>query len=434
VARPALLLVLAALAGCGGDSTSPPPDGPPFQLSDFSSPQSCQPCHPTHYAEWSASMHAYSFKDPLFFSGHFAEQERTGGELGQFCIGCHSPIGTLTGTTPNGLFDPKSMPEIVQHGISCDICHSMTASSGGATEKGVPLHLSPGNVKYGPLPSRDNGPGVHRSEQNLGLYTSSNHCRACHNLTVRGIPLERTFDEWEDSIYASFSQCQNCHMPTYTGQAAVGGPVHEGIHRHWFTGVDIAFTDFPDTSASRQRVADLLRDSAAFSVTAPASIAPGETLDVTVHVTNDRTGHSLPSGTTFSRQMWVSIAAFTGPDTLFRSGNLDSNGDLRDEHSEVDPGGDPDLFNFGAKLLGGDDVTVFSATGIEENLLAVNETRTKHYAVPVPAGHTGAIALEVRLLFRPFPPYKARSEGELDVASRIPIFEMAADTRSIAVR
>jgi Cytochrome c554 and c-prime len=429
--------MLAALTGCGGDSTSPPPDGPPFQLSDFASPGTCQGCHPTHYAEWSASMHAYSFKDPLFFSGHFAEQERTGGELGQFCIGCHSPIGTLTGTTPDGRFDPQSMPEIVQHGISCDICHSITASTGGATEKGVPLHLSPGNVKYGPLPSRDNGPGVHRSEQNLQLYTNSNHCRACHNLTVRGIPMERTFDEWEESIYASRGDghCQNCHMPAYTGQAAVGGPIHElGVHRHWFTGVDIAFTDFPDTSASRQRVADLLRDSASLGVTAPAVAAPGETLDVTVTITNDRTGHSLPSGTSFSRQMWVSITAFSGPDTLYRSGHLDANGDLRDEHSEIDPGGDPDLFHFGAKLLGGDDVTVFSATGIEENLIPATRSRTKRFEVPVPMNQPSGFTLEVRLLFRPFPPYKARAEGELEVAARIPIFEMASDTRSIAVQ
>ncbi len=381
-------------------------------------------------------MHAYSFKDPLFFSGHFAEQERTGGALGQFCIGCHSPIGTLTGTTPDGPFDPKSMPEIVQHGISCDVCHSITASTAGATENGVPLHLSPGNVKFGPLPSRDNGPGVHRSEQKLQLYANSNHCRACHNLTVRGIPMERTFDEWEDSIYSQRGDghCQDCHMPEYIGRAAVGLPDTTLLHRHWFTGVDIAFTDFPDTSASRQRVADLLRDSAAFGVTAAPSIAPGETLAVTVRITNDRTGHSLPSGTSFSRQMWVSIAAYTGPDTLYRSGHLDANGDLRDENSEIDPGGDPDLLKFGAKLLGGDDVTVFSATGIEENLLVVNETRTKRYAVPIPESHVGAIALDVRLLFRPFPPYKARAEGELEVAARIPIFEMASDTRSIAVR
>ena len=208
----------------------------------------------------------------------------------------------------------------------------------------------------------------------------------------------------------------------------------DGVHRHLFTGVDIAFTDFPDTAASRQRVEELLRDSASFGVVAAPSITPGETLAVDVSVTNDRTGHSLPSGTSFSRQMWVSITAFSGTDTLYRSGHLDAIGDLRDEHSTLDPNGDPDLFAFGAKLLGGDDVTVFSATGIEESLLIVNETRTERYEIPVPATHADPIALEVRLLFRPFPPYKARAEGENDVAARIPIFEMASDTRSIAVR
>jgi hypothetical protein len=422
--------------GCGGESTEPPPDGPPFQLTDFSSPETCQSCHPNHYAEWQASMHAYAFKDPLFFSGHFAELERSGGASAQFCIGCHSPIGTLTGTTPDTKFDPESMPEIVQHGISCDVCHLMTeAPSGTATEHGVPLTLQPGDTKFGPLPANDNGPGVHRTEQRH-FYENSTHCRSCHNLTVRGIDMERTFDEWEDSIYASRGDghCQNCHMPTYSGQAAVGGPQRPVLHRHWFAGVDLAFTDFPDTAASRVRAAELLENSATLDMAAPTAAAPGETLSVTVGVTNDRTGHALPSGTSFSRQMWVEITATNGAETLYRSGQLDANQDLLDEHSEIAPNGDPDLLLFSSELLGGDDVSVFSATGIVENLLDPFERQERTYRVPVPATAVGSVEIAVRLRFRPFPPYKARAQGHTDLVDQIPIFEMAADSRSVPLR
>jgi hypothetical protein len=437
---PALLL----LGGCGGDSTEPPPPGPPFQLTDFSSPESCQGCHPNHYAEWQASMHAYSFKDPLFFAGNFAELERSGSDLGQFCIGCHSPVGSLTGTTPSTKFDPESMPEIVQHGISCDVCHLMNSPpAGGATEAGVPLPLSPGDVKYGPLPTRDNGPGVHRSQQRA-FFGLSTHCRSCHNLTMRGIEMERTFDEWEESTFASRgdSHCQNCHMPVYSGQAAVGGPLRAELHRHWFAGVDLAFTNFPDTAASRQRAAELLDGAAMLDVTAPITAAPGDTFAVTVGVTNDclgcpieeQTGHSLPSGTSFSRQMWVEIIATSGSEVLYRSGQLDANQDLLDAHSEIAPNGDPDLLLFTSELLGGDDVSVFSATGIRESLLEVGERQARTYQVPVPATVTGAVDVAVRLRFRSFPPYKARAQGEGDLVPQIPIFEVAADSRTVLLQ
>jgi hypothetical protein len=367
---------------------------------------------------------------------NFAELERTSGELGQFCIGCHSPIGTLTGTTPNTPFDPETMPDIVQAGISCDVCHSMTAAAPSATEEGVELTLDPGDTKYGPLPALDPGPGVHKTEQNIELFGNSTMCRACHNLTVRGIGMEQTFDEWENSIYASRgdSHCQGCHMPTYAGQAALGGPERPNLHRHWFTGVDVALTAFPDAAGNMARVRQLLRESAQLDVAAPAAVAAGDTADVLVSVENDRTGHALPSGTSFSRQMWVEVIAAAGPDTLYRSGDLDPNGDLRDIHSVLDPGGDPDLFLFTSVLEGGEDVTVFTATGIQSSLLAPFERRTRTYRVPVPPAVNGPITVSVRLLFRPLPPYKVRAAGAPELVARIPIFDMAAAERAIAVR
>jgi hypothetical protein len=248
--------------------------------------------------------------------------------------------------------------------------------------------------------------------------------------------MERTFDEWEDTIFSQRGDghCQNCHMPEYSGQAAVGGPFRPVLHRHWFAGVDLAFTDFPDTAASRERAAELLRGAAMLDVTAPAAIAPGETLLVTVEVANDSTGHALPSGTSFSRQMWVEITATNGTETLYQSGQLDANQDLLDEHSEIAPNGDPDLLLFSSELLGGDDVSVFSATGIRENLLDYKEAQARTYRVPVPPTAAGGIQIAVRLRFRPFPPYKARAQGQADLVDQIPIFEMESDTRTVLLR
>ena len=37
-------------------------------VTDFEDSQNCKSCHEEHYEEWSKSMHAYSMKDPIFFS------------------------------------------------------------------------------------------------------------------------------------------------------------------------------------------------------------------------------------------------------------------------------------------------------------------------------------------------------------------------------
>src|SRR4029453_12508786 len=117
-----------------------------------------------------------------------------------------------------------------------------------------------------------------------------------------------------------------------------------------------AFTHFPDTAASRVRATELLQNAATLDVLAPLSTAPGDTFTVTVGVTNHATGHALPSGTSFSRQMWIEITATAGAETLYRSGQLDANQDLLDEHSEISPNGDPDLFLFSSELQGGDEL------------------------------------------------------------------------------
>ena len=89
---------------CGdlGKEEIPPPSRPiqtQFKVEDFSSAQECQSCHPTHYDEWSSSMHAYSAKDPVWLSlQRHAHQvhDAKGIDLGNFCVQCHSPVAALT--------------------------------------------------------------------------------------------------------------------------------------------------------------------------------------------------------------------------------------------------------------------------------------------------------------------------------------------------
>ncbi|HJL75311.1 MAG TPA: multiheme c-type cytochrome, partial [Candidatus Marinimicrobia bacterium] len=104
-----------------------------FKVEDFSSAEDCQDCHPNHYEEWSASMHAYSVTDPVWFKLQQNEQithEAKGVVLGDFCIQCHSPIASLT----NAITDHKNLtqetmntlPIQIREGVTCDVCHTLT--------------------------------------------------------------------------------------------------------------------------------------------------------------------------------------------------------------------------------------------------------------------------------------------------------------------
>jgi hypothetical protein len=420
--------LLALPGGCGDDSSAPEPEGPPFTLADFAAPQTCATCHPNYYAEWAGSMHAYSFTDPLFFTFNFAEQKATSGQLGQWCNSCHSPVGPLTGTTSD-VFDPDAMPDVVKAGIHCDVCHTITDATPEATEERVQLAISPGDTKYGQLPAADLGPDVHKVEQRL-VYENSTYCRACHNVVINGLDVEVTFDEWAQSLYASRgdAHCQSCHMPEYSGQAAVGGPQRARLHRHWFTGVDVALTDFPDHAGTLQRVDDLLKDAVTFSIAAPAAISAGDTALILASVNNNKTGHAIPSGTSFSRQMWIEISvADAAGDTLYQTGHLDANGDLRDATT------DPDLvlFNSVVEVTG---ATVFTVTKITNHMLNPFERRDVTYHVAVPPGTSGPLAVSARLRFRPFAPSTVRGAGHGDLVPRIPIFDMAIEEATVAVR
>lgn len=433
---PSLALALSCglllAAGCSDDPESPPPPPPRPTVDQFMDPTECATCHPNHYAEWSASMHAYAFKDPVFFAMNDAEDAATGGALGQFCITCHSPIGPITGAT-EGDFDPAALPSVLRHGVSCDVCHTMRPNSGPesfarADETGARLLLEPGHNKFGPMDQVvDNT--FHASVQDH-LYDQSEVCLPCHNLELRGAPLEATFDEWVDSPFSAMGrECQDCHMPEYSGQAATGGPLRDNLHHHYFTGVDVAMTPFPDRAGQKARVEALLQDAATLLVGTPPTAAPGETILVQANVFNDKTGHSLPSGTTFERQMWVEIAVTDDAgDTVYVSGSLDANGDLRDRHSEIDPDGDADLTLWTATIrddAGDETVTVFRATSIQARLIGAGETDGGAYRVLVPAAASGSLHVSVRLLFRPFAPYLLRARGVGPLQPENPIFEMA---------
>lgn len=102
-------------------------------------------------------------------------------------------------------------------------------------------------------------------------------------------------------------------------------------------------------------------------------LTPGDTLKIAVTVENNYVGHSLPSGVTAERQMWIAIVARDqASQVIYQSGQLDANGDLMDLHSSLNPNADPALTVFRQLMRdeNGQEVLFFwQAKTVENNLI-----------------------------------------------------------------
>jgi len=423
--------LLLCAVGCKdqGEGPLPATESKAFKLGDFESANACSTCHPQYYAEWSGSMHRYASNDPIWMLANNGLQGSSHGALKDWCWQCHSPIAFLTGSAPS-TFQFSDLPDIVREGVNCDVCHIMQ-SPHGTTNQRVKYNMQPGRTKFGSL--ADPQPtGAHGSVYDPS-YARSESCRECHDLIVNNLPVEVTFTEWQNSPWGAMSiECQDCHMTRYAGQAAIGGPVRNNLHRHDFAGVDVAMTPFPNMNEQRAAVDSLLKHSVTLSVEAPATGTVNDSLSVAVRVYNDKTGHNIPSSVFFFRQMWVEVTVSKGAAFAYKSGHLDANGDLMDRHSELQPDADTDLMLFGGYLFkNGLESNVFELDSMVNTSLAPFASRTGTYRFSVPS--SGQWNIKVRLLFRPFGPYLFRAVGGQQYIPSIPTFEMELFETIIAV-
>lgn len=415
-----------------GDSL--PAESGAYTIEDFASAQTCAGCHPNHVAQWSASMHAYAAVDPVFIEMQKRGQEETGGKLDQFCVQCHSPVVSKLGLTPP-LYENEALPPLGLEGVTCMGCHTIASVE---AHRNAEVTYDPRAGMRGPI-SDPIESSAHTSLFDP-KFLSGDLCGACHNVVnARGVVIENTHGEWEDSPAAAQNQqCQDCHMPVYRGQAAVGGPERD-VHRHDFVGVDVALIDdFPNKAEQFAMVEALLQSAARMEVEVPDRATAGAYFPITVRVTNLTAGHNLPSGATADRQLWIAVTLTDlGSGTvLYRTGDLDANGDLRDRHSELDPGGDQDLIMWAQQMVGdaGNDVFFsWQAHAERTNTLAPLQTVAPVYDQFLPQDLRGPLLLEVRLRFRTFPPFLLRKLNLHALSRQIPIIDIATWQKKIPV-
>lgn len=328
---------------------------PGLDAEALKDPASCQSCHPNQYREWSGSMHAYASIDPIFRAWNQRGQRETGGALGDFCVKCHAPMAVIDGLTTDGL-NLDALPSKYQ-GVGCYFCHSVERVDGTHNN---PLVLSDDETLRGGIPdplSVDAHDAAYDPLFDRNRLESASLCGSCHDIVNgHGVHLERTYLEWQRTLYAKESSnqrqtCGQCHMPSREDIAAdVPGVPLRRVHDHSMPAVDVALIEFPERESQRQSVQRLL-DTALYASLCVLPVADG--MQVTVQVENFAAGHGFPSGATQDRRVWVELVAYLGSNVVYESGTIGEAETVKSLAAR-----DPDLWWFGDQLFGEDGAPV----------------------------------------------------------------------------
>ncbi|MEZ4323074.1 MAG: multiheme c-type cytochrome [Myxococcota bacterium] len=235
------------------------------------SAETCRACHSELYDEWHTSVHAVAWIDRQFQS----EITKSGNTW--LCINCHTPLRVQQQVLAVDLVEgdverpvlvdnPAYDAALRDEGITCAACHVRDGAIHGPGLGGNPPH-----------------PVVADPD-----YRSGALCERCHQATATypGKNFVCTFDtgnEWRSGPYDEEGRtCVDCHMPTVTRPAALGGP-ERTVARHWWRGAGIPKVEgrYPPPEANRfgLELAAVVRDGA-----------------VEVTATNANAGHMLPTG------------------------------------------------------------------------------------------------------------------------------------------
>lgn len=356
---------------------------PHAQIDNWEDPEVCGGCHQRQYKGWQGSMHSISFKDPVFQAEWALGMKETDGAVLNLCGGCHTPVGIMSNAVK---FDPSlgkhggfTTTGVAEKGVSCDVCHSVSATTAKASPYGAPgnnsLVYSPGQVKYGPL--KDAVSPYHKTQYSE-LHTKAEFCGNCHNIfhPANKFPIEHTYDEWKQTPYAQNGiVCQDCHMvPVDTaarvademkrpkdlkdhglgGEAALGATRERSlVHDHGFVGGNAIIAPLLGVEGGEEHRAEAIKrlQSAADLDMYVNPVDDKGNFELKVKVTNKRAGHHLPTSLTFIRQIWLEVqvtdlqgmvvysSGVLGPDNMMPKGTVvfRNNSVDKDGKNTVDP-------------------------------------------------------------------------------------------------
>jgi hypothetical protein len=465
---------------------------PGAAFSALSPSKACKSCHRAAYDQWKDSMHAHGMRSPVMIAqanqvlrAYLDDEDAPDPRL--LCVNCHGPVGILM-TEQKQAFLPLERDgfdaDFLNEGVGCVVCHQFTGNDPARGDAGLTSFQQKyddvGHTYYGPI-GDPVGNAFHKSERGEIFDDPTRLCVHCHNVVYdrngdgkieKGIDLilqetTKEYDEYRQN--GGSGACLDCHMPVDEDRdrAAESADLYfeqdrkapkRKVRDHSFVAVDYPLDVAPEDDPQRAKRGRLLRSAATLD-----AVAIGNTLTVTIK--NTGTGHNLPTGLAFARQMWLEVIAVDGAgNRRFESGVLRKNtDDLCDAATMEDRAlakfvrgcdrSDPFLVNYQLKLVDEIEVKqdargspVFDEDGervvvaaddaketviqrieggavarkrpSDNKLLAPiepNEERVHRYVLPF-----GSQKVTVRLLFRSFGPYFLRGLADQQPAKERP--------------
>jgi hypothetical protein len=223
---------------------------------------------------------------PYFGPGYKLDFPGTAGN----CAACHTPTAAIDAAYNT---DPTTVSGVGAEGVACDFCHKVWDVSLDPIS-GLPYPNMPGVLSFefrrpaeghqffaGPFD--DVAPG---EDTYSPLQKQSQYCAPCHFGVFWDTVVYNSFGEWLESPYSNpetGKTCQECHMPpgqnNHFARLDKGGVIRDPqtILSHHMPG------------AANE---ELLQNAVNMDVNADRH---GDRLVVTVTITNDRTGHHVPT-------------------------------------------------------------------------------------------------------------------------------------------
>ena len=375
--------------------------GGAFDARSLAGSQSCGTagCHEQIVEEWQPSAHRYAAMDKIFLGIQDVMAKQNGPESTRYCGGCHDPISLFSGTK-NIFVENLTGLHGYQEGVSCLACHAIreTDIKGNAnytvTQPGEYLWqwATNGVGRF----ARDFLIRSYPAEHNKlakRSFKKPEYCAACHKQFIDAevnrvgwVQLQNQYDNWAASHWNKKGdaqktvECRECHMPLVESRDPSSGDAldynrHPGDRKHRSHRFIAANTIIPhaqhDQLAGWKTQLDLteqwlrgempipeIADKWAhgpivkLAATAPARVAPGDTIPLRVVMASNKVGHDFPTGPLDIIQSWLDITVtddrdnvvwtsgkrdakhFLQPGTfLFKAEPVDQHGNLIDRHN-----------------------------------------------------------------------------------------------------
>jgi hypothetical protein len=329
-------------------------------------------CHTDIYREWAADSHRWSSEDKFFQAVQGAMIQQEGAPATRYCGGCHDPVSLLSGyKNASTSIEAPGFKE----GSSCVLCHAMRrvdVQGNGNYVWGPPKPYLFEYAGAGRAASLTHFlirayPRQHDADYDLTLSKQPASCGACHKQYidkeinhVGWVQLQNQYDDWKhgkwnaDPNPAHRLRCQQCHMYYQTAPSVAQADPYDlkiglGLkHRnHWFAAANQVMPEMigtPDAAGQTERVTQWLKGEKyipeiagiwprgpviPIKIVAPAAVRPGEQVEFRTVLSNNKAGHSFPTGPLDLIRAWVEVkVSDPSGKVLFTSGGLTPEGYL----------------------------------------------------------------------------------------------------------